>query len=622
MLRASKLPRDKIVEIVSEHLIGMEAEPVTAALCVANMILRGDGSTGVRRADCFDDTRFPFGAATAVLMNPPFPHKKTDTPPQAFIDRALQGLKKRGLAAVVVPSSLLVKRPIAAWRKDVLRSNSLRAVISLPSELFQPYAAATTAILVFEKGVPHAAQRPVFFASVSNDGLRLKKGVRVTQPSSQLPDLLREFPRMGSVPEFCGPGYLTEEGGWAPGAYIPTRALTADEIATGVGELVRSRLAFVALHAPVLARMLTRVKSGALKPRPYARHGRASVQSTAGTLGGHFDIYYGQKALHSKEALEPGDSLVISSSGMDNGCYGFFDFNDVLAAPFVTVPSTGSIGEASVQEYPCGVTDDCLLLIPRPGTPHEALYLAAATLRCERWRFDYGRKMTPDRIAAFPLRTDADLLASVRRELDNARAIEQEILTRFAPFETGETVDRTDGPQRAEMPQLRVVQPRPEERYVTAVPLLPLKVAAGAFGEPQHVVTADADWVEVQSRHRLREGMFVAQVVGRSMEPEIPDGSYCLFAAPVTGTRQGKTVLVQLRDEIDPETGERFTVKRYHSEKSATDESWRHVSITLVAVNPDFAPIVLTEVEEGAVGVVAEFVEVLGLPARERAPDM
>jgi len=106
--------------------------------------------------------------------------------------------------------------------------------------------------------------------------------------------------------------------------------------------------------------------------------------------------------------------------------------------------------------------------------------------------------------------------------------------------------------------------------------------------------------------------MFVAQVVGKSMEPAIPDGSYCLFAAPVAGTRQGKTVLVQLRDATDPETGERYTVKRYESEKTQDGDSWRHAQITLKPVNPDFQPIVLTDVEEGQVQVIAELIEVLG----------
>ena len=82
--------------------------------------------------------------------------------------------------------------------------------------------------------------------------------------------------------------------------------------------------------------------------------------------------------------------------------------------------------------------------------------------------------------------------------------------------------------------------------------------------------------------------MFVAQVVGKSMEPAIPDGAWCLFRAPVEGTRQGKTVLVQLRDATDPETGQRYTVKRYESEKAAEGDSWRHERITLKPLNPGF----------------------------------
>ena len=109
--------------------------------------------------------------------------------------------------------------------------------------------------------------------------------------------------------------------------------------------------------------------------------------------------------------------------------------------------------------------------------------------------------------------------------------------------------------------------------------------------------------------------MFVAQVVGKSMEPAIPDGSYCLFAAPVTGTSHGKTVLVQLRGATDPETGERYTVKRYESEKVMDKDSWRHHEITLRPVNGDFKPIVLTVADEAQLQVIAEVLEVLGLPA-------
>lgn len=161
-------------------------------------------------------------------------------------------------------------------------------------------------------------------------------------------------------------------------------------------------------------------------------------------------------------------------------------------------------------------------------------------------------------------------------------------------------------------PQLRLVTPTPEERYVTCVPFIPLKAAAGTFSDRQHIEDGDFEWAMVESRHRLRPGMFVAQVVGKSMEPVIPDGAYCLFRAPVGGTRQGKIVLVELRESIDPETGQRFTVKRYDSEKTAEDDSWRHEKITLRPFNPDFEPIILIGADESQLEVIAEFIEVLG----------
>ena len=157
----------------------------------------------------------------------------------------------------------------------------------------------------------------------------------------------------------------------------------------------------------------------------------------------------------------------------------------------------------------------------------------------------------------------------------------------------------------------RTVEAAPENRYVTCVPLVPLKAAAGAFSDPQHIEDHDFEWVAVESRHRLRKGMFIAQVVGKSMEPAIHNGAWCLFRAPVEGTRQGRIVIVQLRDATDPETGQRYTVKRYKSEKAKKSDSWRHEKITLEPVNPDFAPMLLTGADEGEFQVIAELLEVL-----------
>jgi len=160
---------------------------------------------------------------------------------------------------------------------------------------------------------------------------------------------------------------------------------------------------------------------------------------------------------------------------------------------------------------------------------------------------------------------------------------------------------------------VKIVTPKPEERYIRCVPLIPLAAAAGAFSESQEVSPEDYEWIEIETGHRLRPGIFVARVKGKSMEPAVPHGSYCLFRAPVEGSRQGKTVLVQLRDMTDPETGGRYTVKRYQSEKAISEDgAWRHVKINLKSINPDFGPIEFTAEDENDIRVIAEVIEVLG----------
>jgi len=227
---------------------------------------------------------------------------------------------------------------------------------------------------------------------------------------------------------------------------------------------------------------------------------------------------------------------------------------------------------------------------------------------CEKWLKDRkGRTLSKDDIAHYQKIVVA-LNETIRLMQEIDEVIEQHGGWPGA-FQTGEA-------QAAAAKVIpfwpRIVQPGPKERYVTCVPLVPLKAAAGAFSDPQHIDDDGFEWAAVETKRRLRPGMFVAQVVGKSMEPAIPDGAYCLFAAPVEGTRQGKTVLVQLRDVTDPESGERYTVKRYESEKAQDGELWRHERITLKPINPDFKPIVLTGADEGQLQVIAEFVEVLG----------
>jgi SOS-response transcriptional repressor LexA len=234
---------------------------------------------------------------------------------------------------------------------------------------------------------------------------------------------------------------------------------------------------------------------------------------------------------------------------------------------------------------------------------------------CKSWGTAGGRSG----LAREGTKLDAQTIGELRRilycaaEVARLRTAADEVIEAHGgwpgAFQAGDT-----RPAGAEVIPFRprTVQPSQADRYAACVPLVSLKIAAGAFGDPQHIEEDDFEWVALESAHRLRPGMFVAQVVGKSMEPAIPDGSYCLFSAPVAGSRLGKTVLVQLRDGVDPETGERYTVKRFDSQKDWEMEGlWQHRTITLRPDNPDFQPIVLTSAQEGDVKVIAELVEVL-----------
>jgi len=158
------------------------------------------------------------------------------------------------------------------------------------------------------------------------------------------------------------------------------------------------------------------------------------------------------------------------------------------------------------------------------------------------------------------------------------------------------------------LPFTRVMNP--SDDYTTAVPLMTLEAAASAFGrvDPAGV----REWVSPRTSRKLREGMFVARVVGKSMEPVIPDGAYCLFGPVPAGSRSGRILLVQHQAISDPETGGSYTVKRYESDiVTAPDGTWRHAEVRLQPANPDYGPIVLTPEAEGEVRPVAELVEVL-----------
>lgn len=162
-----------------------------------------------------------------------------------------------------------------------------------------------------------------------------------------------------------------------------------------------------------------------------------------------------------------------------------------------------------------------------------------------------------------------------------------------------------DFPRALERHYRQTVSPH-ELPFVTHLPRYSVAVAAGKFLENAEV---EADgWEEAPPGLRLTPEMFVARIEGRSMEPRIPDGSLCVFKGGVTGSRQGRLVLVELQGGG---TNDRYTVKRYSSVKTQRpDGTWEHERIRLEPLNPEFDAWDLDPAEEGF-HILAEFVQVL-----------
>lgn len=177
-----------------------------------------------------------------------------------------------------------------------------------------------------------------------------------------------------------------------------------------------------------------------------------------------------------------------------------------------------------------------------------------------------------------------------------------------------EEVPPTPEPRASNVIPLKVVTPNPATRWREALPVVELQFAAGVFGGSGEFDLDAATWVEPPDWVRPKEGLFIAQVTGASMNRRIPDGAWCLFRANPQGTRQGKVVVAQHRSILDPELGGSYTVKVYSSDKVGNaEEGWRNSVVTLSpdSDDPRFRPIEIRPEREGEIVIVAEFLGVV-----------
>ena len=144
---------------------------------------------------------------TVCLANPPFKGtvdaesinddlkavtntKKTEL---LFLALFLRMLKTGGRCACIVPDGVLFGSSKAhqSIRKELIENHQLRAVISMPSGVFKPYAGVSTAVLVFTKTGAGGTDK-VWFYDMKADGFSLDDK-RTEVKENDIPDIIARF---------------------------------------------------------------------------------------------------------------------------------------------------------------------------------------------------------------------------------------------------------------------------------------------------------------------------------------------------------------------------------------------------------------------------------------------
>lgn len=401
MVKKASKPYEEAIKVVNNNLFGIESEPATAVLCITNMILRGDGKSGVIKDNCFTNLSYPNDEVDFVLMNPPFPHKKTDTPVTDFIDRGLKSLKKRGVLATIIPYSLLVR--INEWHKKILKNNSIYFIATLPSDVFQPYASYNTAILMIQKGIPHE-NKNVFMAKVFNDGYKIKKKNRIEIKENQIPEILKSFVFKKEVPELTSfPIINNSSEEWTPENYIKNKKHSDIDFVKGLENHIRKHTSFyIANGNKIIGENKVSIPNMSINVNIFSAN--TTIDINKKELGeflvsDFFNIKLGGK--YEIEDLEDGDLPVVSTSEFMNGVTAWKKSNIKYGAPSITVATDGSVCSSFVQEFSYYAFYKIAILTPKEEYKNidiDSLYYVSYMLFREKWRYLYARKFGKTRI--------------------------------------------------------------------------------------------------------------------------------------------------------------------------------------------------------------------------------
>ncbi len=186
---------------------GFDTDRTMLRISAMNLMLHSISNPDIDYKDSVSKQNDISDRYTMCLANPPFKGtvdaesindnlravtntKKTEL---LFLALFLRMLKKGGQCACIVPDGVLFGSSKAhkAIRRELVENHQLRAVLSMPSGVFKPYAGVSTAVLVFTKTGAGGTDK-VWFYDMKADGFSLDDK-RAEISDNDIPDIVERF---------------------------------------------------------------------------------------------------------------------------------------------------------------------------------------------------------------------------------------------------------------------------------------------------------------------------------------------------------------------------------------------------------------------------------------------
>lgn len=189
---------------------GFDTDQSMLRIGAMNMMLHGVENPNIKYQDSLSGENTERDAYSLIMANPPFTGSvfqeeiskdllalcKTRKTELLFMALFIKMLKVGGRCASIVPDGVLFGSSAAhkALRKELVENQQLRAVISMPSGVFKPYAGVSTAILIFTKTNAGGTDK-VWFYDMKADGFSLDDK-RSAIAQNDIPDIIARFKNM------------------------------------------------------------------------------------------------------------------------------------------------------------------------------------------------------------------------------------------------------------------------------------------------------------------------------------------------------------------------------------------------------------------------------------------